>query len=68
MYPPSADAGHCAPLQSLVAGPGFEPGTQGYEPRMMPFHYPAITQLSSFYQKKAETQVLIEKKLNCSIL
>lgn len=25
-----------------VAGPGFEPGTRGYEPCMMPFHYPAM--------------------------
>ena len=26
----------------LVAGPGFEPGTQGYEPCKMPFLHPAI--------------------------
>ena len=29
-------------LRSHVAGPGLEPGVAGYEPAVLPLHYPAI--------------------------
>ena len=29
-------------LNSLVAGPGIEPGTVAYETTVLPLHYPAI--------------------------
>lgn len=31
-----------------VAGPGFEPGSSGYEPDEIPLLYPAITLFSGF--------------------
>ena len=31
----------CTHLVTLVAEPGIEPGAWGYEPQMLPLHYPA---------------------------
>lgn len=31
-------------MYQLVAGPGFAPGSQGYGPRMVLLHYPAMKQ------------------------
>lgn len=38
----------------LVAQPGFEPGSRGHEPRMLPLHYSAILQgrFVAFYVPK----------------
>ena len=40
----------------LVAQPGFEPGSRGHEPRMLPLHYSAILQgtLCSYSIPKTE--------------